>query len=590
MVAFNAVGRAPGVYIQEVPVAGPIAGVGTSTAAFVGPARKGPLNVPTFITNWSQFVRAFGASDDLGPYILTPPVCVTHAVRGFFSNGGTHCYFVRVGTAKGSFKDLKDKNGVTTLVVRAREEGTAGDSIKVEVQAASIVASGAPAKVVRTNPVLGLASAAKSTNEAQLPNATDTQAFRPGDRVLLEEGVNKEEVTIERISGATLILRELLANAYTSAGKIRIGDLKPNDKRLRLDRVVGVEPGSYVNIVSGATKESRVVASVDRANGAIILRDQLANSYSLAAGATDVTLTTQEFTLVVTPAGSSPTPEVYKNLSMDALHPRYFSAITADSPTVEVSLPEPPNTSVPPDNVPAVAAAAALGGGAQDDVPSLGTAHYQAGIDALNNVDDVNLLCVPDRTDQAVQAYMIQHCETLQDRFAILDPQRGATPFQGMPAQRNGLATDGGYAALYYPWVQIANPVAEGFLLVPPSGHIAGVYARVDDTRGVHKAPANETLRGVLDLERVLSDADQGPLNDLGINVIRSFSGSGIRVWGARTLSTRTQWRYVNVRRLLLFIEESIQEGTQFAVFEPNDLGLRQKVIRLVSGFLTRVW
>src|SRR5262249_30844106 len=122
------------------------------------------------------------------------------------------------------------------------------------------------------------------------------------------------------------------------------------------------------------------------------------------------------------------------------------------------------------------------------------------------------------------------------------------------------------------------------------SGYIAGVYARTDDERGVHKAPANEPVFGALDLERNLSDNEQGPLNEIGVNVIRRFPGTGIRVWGARTVATSTQWWYVNVRRLTLFIEESIQEGTVFAVFEPNTEALWKKVKFQVEEFLTRVW
>ncbi len=342
------------------------------------------------------------------------------------------------------------------------------------------------------------------------------------------------------------------------------------------------------------TTENSVVASVDRANQAIGLRSALSKTYPTATTeAKKVTVGTNEFTLIVTPAPAAPPvpPEVYPSLSLDSSHPQYFAVMLASSPTVDVRLVDPPNNSVPPDNLPAVQAATNLANGANDDLAHIQTKHFQKGIDTLKNVDDVNILCVPDRTDKDIQSYMIAHCETMQDRFAILDPQRGASPTNGLLTQRNGLqASDGGFAALYYPQIAISNPVADGHVFVPPSGHVAGVYARVDDAQGVHKAPANESIRGVLDLERILSDADQGPLNDLGINVIRAFSSSGIRIWGARTISTRTQWRYVNVRRLLLFLEESIQEGTQFAVFEPNDLSLRQKVVRLVTDFLTRAW
>jgi phage tail sheath protein FI len=587
MAPFNAVGKAPGVYVQEIAVAGPIAGVGTSTAAFVGPARSGPINKPTLLNNWSQFVNKFGVQDDFGPYIITPPVFVTHAVRGFFDNGGAHCYFVRVGTAKRSKLDLVDAGGNATLTVQAKDDGSQGDALNVEVKHANAVSG---AKAVRADVALTSAAA----NEAIATTNSEAQKLRPGDQVLLEEGANKEQVTVDHVSGATITFRSVLANAYTNAAKMRIADLKaggnPVDTKIRFSDTTGIEAGSYVTIKQGANVDKAVVATVNRANNAITLRASLAHTYTMATADPDVTLQTEEFTLLITQA-NPPVAEVYSNLSLDPAHPKYFAPVVAASPTVEITLSAIPNPSAPPDNLPAVLAATPLAGGANDDVSQITSVHYQNGIDALKNIDDVNILCVPDRTDASVQSMMISHCENMQDRFAILDPRLGATPSNGILTQRNGLQTsDGGFAALYYPRILINNPLAEGLLLVPPSGHIAGVYARVDDSRGVHKAPANEGVRGVLGLEQVLSDADQGPLNDLGINVIRSFPRLGIRVWGARTISTRTQWRYVNVRRLLLFLEESIQEGTQFAVFEPNDLSLRQKVVRIVTDFLTRAW
>jgi phage tail sheath protein FI len=199
------------------------------------------------------------------------------------------------------------------------------------------------------------------------------------------------------------------------------------------------------------------------------------------------------------------------------------------------------------------------------------------------------MLCVPDRTDQDVQAYTVAHCTDLQDRFAILDPAPRASAAQ-IRAQRDALASDRGFAALYYPQIVVSNPIGSGRITVPPSGHLAGLYARVDNDRGVFKAPANESLRSALDLEFRLADEEQGPLNEHGVNVIRQFPGRGIRVWGARTISDGTQWRYVNVRRLLLYIEESLQEGTQFVVFEPNDVSLWEQVKRQVTEFLTRIW
>lgn len=152
---------------------------------------------------------------------------------------------------------------------------------------------------------------------------------------------------------------------------------------------------------------------------------------------------------------------------------------------------------------------------------------------------------------------------------------------------------DSPFAAMYYPWVKIENPVGVGAdteILVPPSGHIAGLWARTDATRGVWKAPANDTLRGVLDLERTISQNEQSLLNPIGINCIRPFGVRGIRVWGARTLTSDTDWTYINVRRLFNMAEKTIQDGTQFAVFEPNDVALWEGVKRTLDAFLRGLW
>jgi phage tail sheath protein FI len=194
---------------------------------------------------------------------------------------------------------------------------------------------------------------------------------------------------------------------------------------------------------------------------------------------------------------------------------------------------------------------------------------------------------------KAIQLAMIAHCERMGDRVAIIDPPPAMNAQQIFDWRQNTAGYDSNYAALYYPWIQVANPTpgaASTTMLMPPSAHLAGVWARNDSTRGVHKAPANEIVRGALSVELNVTHAEQGILNPVGINCIRSFPGRGIRVWGARTLSSDPEWRYINVRRLFNYVEKSIEGGTQWVVFEPNDFTLWQKVKRDVGNFLTNVW
>ena len=144
--------------------------------------------------------------------------------------------------------------------------------------------------------------------------------------------------------------------------------------------------------------------------------------------------------------------------------------------------------------------------------------------------------------------------------------------------------------ALYFPWINVYDPLTGGQKLIPPGGHIAGLFARSDTLRGVHKAPANEIVKGVISLQANIEKGQQEILNPKGVNVIRAFPGRGILLWGARTVSTDPLWKYVNVRRLFIFIERSIDEGTQWLVFEPNNERLWSRVIATITQFLTQVW
>ncbi|MGB8647432.1 MAG: phage tail sheath subtilisin-like domain-containing protein [Anaerolineae bacterium] len=225
-----------------------------------------------------------------------------------------------------------------------------------------------------------------------------------------------------------------------------------------------------------------------------------------------------------------------------------------------------------------------------------GNVDARTGIAGLEAVEEVTLVACPDivaayqwgvATEmdvKAVQTAIINHCEMMKDRFAIIDTPLGLSPQDAIAWRKDKMNFDTKYAALYYPWVNVDGQ------LVPPSGYVAGVYARVDAERGVHKAPANEIVRGVIGLEKNVTRNEQDLLNPIGVNCIRSFPGQGIRIWGARTLSSDASWRYINVRRLFSNVEESILGGTNWIVFEPNDAILWGKINRDIRAFLNVVW
>jgi len=182
---------------------------------------------------------------------------------------------------------------------------------------------------------------------------------------------------------------------------------------------------------------------------------------------------------------------------------------------------------------------------------------------------------------------VIEHCEKSRYRFAIVDAARGHSDPASLDPHSKW---DTSYAALYYPWIHALDSQSGVQRLVPPCGHVAGIYARTDIDRGVWKAPANEVVRGAVDLEFHIDKQTQEILNPRGVNAIRQFPGRGIRVWGARTLSTNPLWKYVSVRRLFIFLERSIYEGTQWVVFEPNDEALWERVKDTIRLFLRAQW
>jgi len=259
--------------------------------------------------------------------------------------------------------------------------------------------------------------------------------------------------------------------------------------------------------------------------------------------------------------------------------------------------------------VPAKGAQLVLAGGAGAPAPGkvtpneyVGNSADRTGFGGLEAIDEITMLAVPDLMAayqrgmldddglKAVQLAMIAHCELMADRVAILDAPPSLNAQQVKEWRVSTAGYDSKYAALYWPWVKVMDPLSGKPMYMPPSGAMAGIWARNDATRGVHKAPANEVVRGALSLELNITKGEHDQLNPVAVNCIRSFPGQGIRVWGARTLSSDPEWRYLNVRRLFNYVETSILRGTNWVVFEPNDHKLWDSVKRTITMFLRRVW
>lgn len=251
---------------------------------------------------------------------------------------------------------------------------------------------------------------------------------------------------------------------------------------------------------------------------------------------------------------------------------------------------------------PAPKDAAALSGGndgiAKDDGSSsivtgdyTGSEKARNGLHAFDTVDDINIVAIPDcKGDITTVKSGFTYCENRKDCFFVADSLMGRKPDEVLKDKKDNYNST--FGALYYPWIKISDP-AGTTKLVPPSGAIVGIYSRTDVARGVHKAPAGITdgyIRSAIGVERELTKGEHDILNNPGVNAIRFFPGSGICIWGARTVTADPEWKYLNVRRLFLFIEESVDKGTQWVVFEPNDPTLWGKVKRNITAFLTGLW
>lgn len=601
----------PGVYIDEVSTGSPIEGVGTSTAAFLGKWRYQPLMVPTKITSWDGFVNTFAPATAIPPPFAPEDTdYLWYAVRGFFENGGRVCFVTAVSNAVADSLILLDKTNQNTIILTARTVGKLSPPIDVTVaEAHAVTTTPAPPNASLFSPLFDIAKPNPGDTSIQVDTAEHARQFLPGDEIQIgrQPATNANEVrTVVRVVDTQIVLSAPLQSTYTTQNKVRLAGLAPLATTFR---ITNTEPtrlvaGSIVTIAQTGTPPPSPMTTVVQSVRAepidptlttyrVTVRDPIDRFNPYAAANTLVTLQTEEFNLDVTqgPAYTA----TYANLSMSPGHPRFYATIINNDPAGRIkAAPAPANTTGIPDNRPKPATGR-LALGVNHDPDQIGETHYVTALKLLEPIDDINLVAAVDSTDDGVQKAVVDHCFRMYDRFAILDSERGILPSGPVSilTQRNGVESTKGFGALYYPWLQATSWKTGQRILVPPSGYVAGIYSRVDNSRGVFKAPAGveATVSGALGVEQLLSDTDQGELNKAGINVIRVFqSGGRPVVWGARTTSNVTEWRYVNIRRLFLFLEESIEEGIRWAVFEPNNQSLWKKLKRTITAFLTQQW
>ena len=562
----------PGVYVEEVDTGSkPIEGVGTSVAAFVGFTERGPREA-SLITNWEQYRTIYGDFIE-GAYLPT-------SVYGFFLNGGTRCYVMRVSPAV-----ALPQTGFNRTALEITPLLSAGSDEGLSVNASEVGSGGRYQLTIQ---------------RGDLSETFDNLSSDKKDK----EGRYVETVINDPVKGSKL------ARAYDASGAREASHLR------------GPKPGAYQ---FGGAEPARVAAAElpppavrMAARGAAdlpVLELRHAPGVSKGVGIEVAEVSGQEelFKLIFKAETEMESFEVSFKKGAQYLETVVNNAKTGSklvrakdlAGDTQLSLAErrPVAKAFQLDGVVAEVKAEKNAKMVLTTADFSGDIVARTGLSGLEALDDVTMVCVPDLMSlyikgqmdlkgvQVVQTAIMNHCEAMHNRVAILDAPPGMTPQQIRTWRMQEANYDSEYAALYYPWIEIDNPVQKGkTMFSPPSGHMAGLWSRTDGERGVHKAPANEIVRGVVGLETQITKGEQDGLNPEGINCIRAFPGRGIRVWGARTLSSNASWKYINVRRLFNFVEASIDRGTQWVVFEPNDPELWDKIKRDVRAFLTQVW
>jgi hypothetical protein len=621
----------PGVYVEEKKSAvQPIEGISTSIAAFIGVAVKGPVNKATLITSVAEFVRVFG-----GPMpIITKEQehYLYYAVRHFFAEGGTKCYVVRVTgyrdindalsiQAKSSSRNFSAEQVDGTAVsdafsVFASSPGTWGNGLQVQVENASRfsvllaenITGGTEALTqltlrenqdVQVGSVLFLVEQVTGVVKS-VDASAKTITFQPGltaEIPSLERPSFKYSIT----NGAKVFSPDMKfqAKATVPADKpVDVETAKTSDS-IKLDSVVNVrgeslKAGDIINFSLGSSARVVVKKFVERPlpSGD---KGMLVEFESAVLSKFDMTRTrvyALDFDIIVREGGT--VVESHQHLSLMGTHKRDFiderlgadsgasNLITAkkNAATGAVAVHTPLANLSGGDN----GLHSSAPGFGHDDI--IGSELTGTGLYALDTVKDVSILVIPNAPDGVAKA-AIAYCEKRKNLFFVMDvPKTVSDPATYVEDKASS------YAAIYYPWIIDDDPVTGKPILLPPSGAVAGSYAQTDTSRGVHKAPAgvdNGYLNSATGIQRIVTKAETDILYQKKINVIRKFP-EGILIWGARTLAAEPAWKYVNVRRLFIFLEGSIERGLQWAVFEPNDYTLWKNIQRNVSSFLRVQW
>lgn len=608
----------PGVYVEEIdsgPL--PIEGVSTSTAGFVGVTQRGSTtDPPSLVTSFADFTWQFGSYFDFG---WAGAESLPYAVNGFFANGGQRLYIVRVAGAGSSAATVTPPGGITTRLAQDTSMSAPTTikllSLRAIDRTVNLTLTQVKLGVTTTSGAIAIAAYDPTTNAVTLGTAL-TQVF---------EAKYTTVTTSVASPGPSITVNAHDVGSWGNSLVVTIADSKPAAQSDVL-AIVGPYPSSNVQLRSAAGfyvnawvqfdqgpnvppaspgAQSKAFGRIQAINGNVITIDPATLTAFASATALDpngampfTRCSTCEFNLT---AALGNITESYTGLVLENVTGRNIAAVINPVSTLLNITGTPAATSPMDFPTGADGMTLILGTGTDGTAPGAGDMvgvdngpGARTGIQALGDIDEISIIGAPGWSDPVVQGALIGQCELRKDRFAILDPSNtGPETMNDIQSQRSAFDTH--YAAIYYPRLLIFDPLSQSEAFpCPPSGHVAGIYARVDDTRGVFKAPANEVLQGITGLELTINKQEQDILNPepVCINVLRDFRsiGRSFRVWGARCITSDVEWMYVPVRRLFIFLEKSLTAGLQPLVFEPNDQKLWARVIQAVTDFLTGVW
>ena len=651
---------APGVYVEEVSFRAPsIEGVGTSTAAFVGPTLTGPVGqTPELLTSFGDFQNIYGGYDNL---VLTTtngdttfPNYMALSVKGFFDNGGSELYVSRVYVAPADANAGVASSGTAgdnNVVINSRFPGAFGkQTVTVALKAAKTqnVGSLPPGTLLATIPAGTGAIAAVDTKALAADTSVKVTPAVTGTAPKIVM-IGSEIMSVTAVSGDGLTLTVTRAQHGTSAADHDSGtpvfapaasvgaNIAAADTTVTLSQAIAGKPGSLqieAEIVTVTAWDSTglkptitraaqgTTAAAHSKDGPIfapssptLYTNGSGGDFKSGSNSLPATLPGDLYnlTMQVTATGASGSPQVFDGLGFGSAHPNYIGTVLGATPPRHIDALENQVAFQIGKNLTATTLLQAIFGqtgslltnapatftlsSGKDGLEPTST-DYDAALALLTALEDVAIVAAPgagafDASQNIINSLITHVSQQRAYRIAILEtpPNQIASDEETVRAQ-----VDSSYAALYVPWVIVPNPLARAGsaipseIAVPPSGYMAGIYARNDVQHSVSKAPANEVVLGASRFERNITFNEQQLLNPLGINCLRYFPNRGYRVWGARTVSSDSEFMYVNVRRYLIYLEHSIDNSTQWAVFENNGPALWTRVKESVDSFLFNEW